>query len=182
MGGGWVFSLFGHRRRTTKLAVDGARKLYIPELLYRRMLNHCQEERPLEACGLLVGVGEHAVSAYATDNEHRSPVLYKVDDRQLLQVFHEVQAEKQEIIAIYHSHVRSAPIPSRTDIEQATWPEAFYLIISLAHRRPQVRAWRIVDQQVTEHQVVVQRGAAGTWHDLRRAVQAAEQVRHSDMP
>lgn len=158
------------------------RKLYLPEDLYRRMLNHCQEERPLEACGLLVGVGDHVTDAYATDNEHRSPVLYRVDDRQLLQVVQEAQQQKQEIVAIYHSHVQSAPVPSRTDIEQATWPEAFYVIISLAHRRPEVRVWRIVDHQVTQHPLVVVKGASGRWHDLRQAVQAVGQERHRSVP
>lgn len=162
---------------------DGQRKLYIPELLYRRMINQCQEEKPLEACGLLVGVGGEVVSAYATDNEHRSPVIYKVDDRQLLQVFRDIRSEKQEIIGIYHSHVRTEPIPSRTDIDQATWPEAFYVIVGLAHKRPQVRAWRIVDGQVTEHQVVIRKEAPGTWHDLRQAVQAkTDPPMRSDIP
>lgn len=164
-----------------KLPASGQRKLYIPEMLYRRMLNHCKEERPLEACGLLTGVGQHVVSAYAADNEYRSPVLYKVDDRQLLHVVEKAHSEKQEIVAIYHSHVRSAPIPSRTDIEQATWPEAYYIIVSLAHRLPLVRVWRIVDQQVTEAQIVVQRDASGQWHDLRQAVQAAGQGLHREM-
>lgn len=177
-----MFALFGRKKRTTKLAVDGQRKLYIPELLYRKMVNHCREERPLEACGLLTGVGDQVVAAYATDNEYRSPVLYKVDDRQLLKVVGEAHNQKQEIVAIYHSHIRSAPIPSQTDIKQATWPEAFYLIVSLAHRMPQVRAWRIVDQQVTEHPVVIQRGTSGDWHDLRQAVQATEQLRQRDIP
>jgi proteasome lid subunit RPN8/RPN11 len=167
-----VFSLFG-RKASLRIGPEGSgqRKLYIPELLYRRMINHCQEEKPLEACGLLVGEGGQVVSAYATDNEHRSPVIYKVDDRQLLQVFRDIRSEKHEIIGIYHSHVRTEPIPSRTDIEQATWPEAFYLIVSLKPQRPQVRAWRIVDRQVTEHLVVVQKEPGGAWHDLRRAVQ-----------
>jgi len=136
------------------------------------MINHCQEERPLEACGLMVGAVDQVVAAYATDNQHRSPVVYKVDDRQLLQVFREIRDDKHEIIAIYHSHVNTEAFPSRTDIDQATWPEAYYLIVSLAHRIPKVRAWRLVDGQSTEHQVVVSPVATGAWKDLRRAAQA----------
>jgi len=177
-----VFARFGWKRKAWGPAVIQRRKLYIPEDLYRRMLNHCQEERPLEACGLLVGVGDHVTAGYATDNEHRSPVLYRVDDRQLFYVVHKAQEEKQEIVAIYHSHVWSAPVPSRTDIQQATWPEAFYVIVSLAHREPQVRVWRIVDHQVTEHPLVVVPGASGQWHDLRQAVRAAAQERYRNVP
>lgn len=182
-GGGWVFSLFDRKKRTAAPPAEGQRKLYIPESLYRRLLNQCREEVPLEACGLLVGAGDRVEAAYATDNEHRSPVIYKVDDRQLLRVFQDLRTEKQEIIGIYHSHVKSEAVPSRTDIDQATWPEAYYVIVSLAGRRPQVRAWRIIDRHVTEHRVVVHKEFAGMWHDLRQAVRSSEesQVRR-DIP
>ncbi|HEY3365837.1 MAG TPA: M67 family metallopeptidase [Symbiobacteriaceae bacterium] len=163
-----MFWLFGKRKSTTPLFGPG--KLHIPETLYRRMINHCNEERPLEACGLLMGQGGQTLSAYATDNQHRSPVIYKVDEHQLLEALHDIRSEQHGLIGIYHSHVKTAPVPSRTDIGQAYWPEVFYVIVSLAHRRPQVRAWRIVDGHVTEHQVVIQKLASGKWHDLRRAV------------
>lgn len=168
-----MFSWFGKKKEADARSLHGRKKIYIPETLYRRMINHCYEERPLEACGLLGGVSGHVESGFATDNAHRSPVLYKVDDLQLLQAFKEIQGARQEIIGIYHSHVKTAPVPSLTDIEQATFPEASYLIVSLAHRRPLVRAWQIVDRQVTEQQVVIVREAPGAWRDLRQAVRAA---------
>lgn len=182
--GGWVFSFFSSKKRRSNTGQTRRRRLYIPEIIYRRIINQCMEERPLEACGLLVGASGHVTAAYATDNEHRSPILYKVDERQLWQVLRESENRKQELVAIYHSHVKTEPVPSRTDIAQANWPEAFYLIISLAQHRPHMRAWRIVDGQVTEHQVVVQKEVPGAWADLRQAVQraAAEPERHSDIP
>lgn len=163
-----MFWLFGKKQSPSRPFGPG--KLHIPETLYRRMINHCYEEKPLEACGLLVGMGGHTLSAYATDNQHRSPIVYKVDERQLLEALESIQNEKHGLIAIYHSHVKSPPVPSRTDIEQAYWPEVYYVIVSLAHRRPEVRAWRIVDGRVTEHQVVVDRLSRGVWRDLRQAV------------
>ncbi|HYF95082.1 MAG TPA: M67 family metallopeptidase [Symbiobacteriaceae bacterium] len=165
-----MFSLFG-RKKATRNALSGRRKLFIPEVLYRKMINQCLEERPLEACGLFGGARGHVTMALATDNAERSPILYRVDERQLIQAHREIQAYKQEIIGIYHSHVKTDPVPSLTDIEGATFPEAFYVIVSLAHRRPVVRAWQIVDRQVTEHAVVIQKELPGTWRDLRAAVQ-----------
>nr|PZN73827.1 MAG: hypothetical protein DIU55_02150 [Bacillota bacterium] len=149
------------------------RRLFIPENVYRRMVNHCYEERPLEACGLLVGVAGQVFAGYATDNAARSPVLYRVDDHQLIATAEAAERRGWEITAIYHSHVESDPVPSRTDIAQATWPEAFYLIISLRGKRPRARAWRIVDGQVSEHRIVIVRHYDGEWHDLRRAVRSA---------
>ncbi|HWI66472.1 MAG TPA: M67 family metallopeptidase [Symbiobacteriaceae bacterium] len=166
-----MFSLFGRKKQAGDAALAGRRKLYIPEVLYRRMINQCLEERPLEACGLFGGASGHVTMALATDNAERSPILYRVDERQLIAAHREIQAAKQEIIGIYHSHVKTDPVPSLTDIEQATFPEAFYVIVSLAHRRPLVRAWQIVDRHVTEHQVIIQKDLPGTWRDLRAAVQ-----------
>ncbi len=183
VGGGGLFSWFTRKRNPADHDADGRRRLFIPEDLYRRMILHCREEKPLEACGLLVGEAGHVVAGYATDNQHRSPVLYKVDDLQLLDVDREIRSTRQEIIAIYHSHVVTDPIPSRTDIQQATWPEAFYVIVSLKEKRARARAWRIVDGQVTEHPIVVQKHLTGQWKDLRKAVrQAAESSTETDIP
>jgi len=168
-----VFSLFGKKKRPEGPSLDGRRRLCVPEMLYKRIINHCGEEKPLEACGLLVGVGSHVVGAYATDNQHRSPVVYQADERQVLQVLRECQSNRQDLIGIYHSHVRTPAEPSQTDIDQATWPEAYYVIVSLAGRRPVMRAWRIIDRHVTEHPVLVMKETAGQWHDLRAAVRAA---------
>jgi [CysO sulfur-carrier protein]-S-L-cysteine hydrolase len=55
-----------------------------------------------------------------------------------------------ELGAIYHSHTRSAPEPSQTDINLAFYPEALYVIVGLKGPEPDVRAWRIVDGAVSE--------------------------------
>lgn len=164
-----MFGWFSRKKSTPSQALP-RRKLYLPENLYRRMINHCYEERPLEACGLFGGVAGHAELGFACDNAHRSPRIYQIDDRQMVEAWGVIQGARQEIIAIYHSHVETDPVPSQTDIDQATFPEAFYIIVSLKGRRPKVQAWQIVDRQVTEHQVVIQRHLDGAWRDLRQAV------------
>ena len=53
--------------------------------------------------------------------------------------------------AIYHSHTRSAAYPSQTDINLALWPDALYIIVSLAEAdAPDVKAFAIVDRKVNE--------------------------------
>ena len=51
---------------------------------------------------------------------------------------------------IVHSHVASAPAPSATDVGLAQYPDAVYLICSLATEPPQVRGWTIRDGAVGE--------------------------------
>jgi len=59
--------------------------------------------------------------------------------------------------AIVHSHVRSPARPSPTDVGLAFYPDALYVLVSLAEDQADpvtgaecVRAWRIVDGQVFE--------------------------------
>lgn len=146
-------------------------RLFIPERILRRVVEHCLEERPLEACGILVGQAGSVTRGYATDNKLRSPILYEVDERQLFQVLRELQTGREEVVAIYHSHTETGPEPSRTDIEKAHWTEAFYVIVSLKPPKPRVRAYRIVDKQVhpVEIGVLKDDGGPTEWKDLRRA-------------
>ena len=44
----------------------------------------------------------------------------------------------------------SPAYPSRTDAEQAFWPEAVYVIVSLAGGDADVRGFRIHDMAITE--------------------------------
>lgn len=148
--------------------VKPQRSFGLPERLYRKMIAHCLEEKPLEACGILLGAGDRAEKGYALDNELRSPVLYRVDQVQMLTVLNEAEQERRNLVAIYHSHVKTAPIPSETDIKIAYWPEAYYLIVSLALREPQVAVYRIVDGQVTQHPLRILPDPGGDWRDLRR--------------
>ncbi len=56
-----------------------------------------------------------------------------------------------ELGAIYHSHTRSAPYPSQTDINLAFYPESLYVIVGVQDRAaPEVRAYWILDGQVAE--------------------------------
>ena len=58
---------------------------------------------------------------------------------------------------IVHSHTHTPAVPSPTDIGLAFYPDALYLLVSLADDQadvatgePGVRAWRILDGEVFE--------------------------------
>ena len=61
----------------------------------------------------------------------------------------------RQLGAIYHSHTRSAPYPSQTDINLAFYPEALYVIVGVAGDDPDVRAFRIVGGEVSEQPLEV---------------------------
>jgi proteasome lid subunit RPN8/RPN11 len=123
-------------------------------VLYKEIVEHGLREFPNEACGLLAGRDGQAVRFYPMRNADASPVTYRLDPREQLRVFEELEREGLELFGIVHSHTHSEPYPSETDRRQAFYPESLYLILGLADReRPVLRAFRIVEGEVTEEEL-----------------------------
>jgi proteasome lid subunit RPN8/RPN11 len=110
---------------------------------------------PNEAVGLLVGA-EGPERYVAMRNASASPYRYSIDDDEKLRTWVDVESRGEEVVAIVHSHVASPAEPSKTDIELAYFPEALYLICSLANPdQPDIRAWSIVEGTVSEVALVL---------------------------
>ena len=120
------------------------------------MVAHAREELPNEACGIVAGKDGAAVKLFRARNAEASPYRYSVDPQDLFGVFKECEENGWEFLAIYHSHVASEAYPSATDVRLAFWPEAFYVLVSLMDPdAPVVRAFRILDGQVSEEEMRV---------------------------
>jgi [CysO sulfur-carrier protein]-S-L-cysteine hydrolase len=105
---------------------------------------HARAEFPNECCGMLAGEGGRAVRQYRAKNTEASPFMYVMEPREQLRIMDEIDERGLDLLAIYHSHTRSAAYPSRTDVELAFFPTALYLIVSIADRdAPEIRAFRI---------------------------------------
>ena len=89
------------------------------------------------------------------ENARRSPLAYEIAPQELLRVHERLDEDGLEVGAIYHSHTRTKPEPSQTDINLAFYPEALYIIIGLAGADPDVRAFRIVDGRVSPAELEV---------------------------
>ena len=81
-----------------------------------------------------------------------SPLKFEIDPKELLGLYLGIEAEGQALGAIYHSHVRSRPYPSQTDINfAASWPGVEWIIVGLAAgAEPEVRSYLIEDGSVRE--------------------------------
>ncbi len=96
-----------------------------------------QAEYPNEACGIVIGSGVVAEGGEALRyvpcrNEAASPYRYVIDSQEALRLSIEADDAGQEFWAIVHSHVRSPAVPSPTDVGLAFWPDALYILVSLA--------------------------------------------------
>ncbi len=128
----------------------------IPRKLRDAMVSHALEEDPNECCGLLSKRDGTLVGHYRMQNAEQSPYRYSMDGKELLLTLREIEDGGAELHVIYHSHTHSPAYPSATDIRLATWPDAYYLLVSLEDRDdPDVRIFRIVDGEVTEEPVLI---------------------------
>lgn len=108
------------------------------------MIAHAREDMPNECCGLIAGHGDQAERVIRMTNSQPSPFLYVMDPREQLRLMEEIEDAGDDLVAIYHSHTRSAAYPSRTDVDMAFYSEPLYVIVSLADRdAPDIRAFRL---------------------------------------
>jgi [CysO sulfur-carrier protein]-S-L-cysteine hydrolase len=135
--------------------------------IIEQLIEHARNEYPNEACGLIIGDRSAAedgrpVRFVPTRNAAASPYRYEIDSKDLLRLTMETDEVDEVFWAIVHSHVKSEARPSPTDIGLAFYPDALYIVVSLAadgaHNggsaaataASMVRAWRIVEGQVYE--------------------------------
>jgi proteasome lid subunit RPN8/RPN11 len=115
------------------------------------MVAHAREEAPNECCGLVASSNGDAVRVYRAANAEHSPVKYVVDPRDQIRIQNDIDRNGWDLGAIYHSHTRTEPFPSQTDVNLArNWPDPLYVIVGVAGDDTDVRAFRIVDGTVTE--------------------------------
>jgi proteasome lid subunit RPN8/RPN11 len=121
-------------------------RLRLPQSLYEGMLAQARAERPLECCGLLAGViGEDGSGVvqerYPLVNAAASPVEFLSSPESMFAAHKDMWRRNLEMLAVYHSHPTSAPVPSKKDLAQSSGPGIVNLIISLTTEPPTVRCW-----------------------------------------
>lgn len=100
----------------------------------------CEAAYPLEACGVLLGLGdgEHVpwrvTRLKAAPNEHGDDHRSHYLVAPAVQLCAELEAQQvgEEVVGYYHSHPDCEALPSDCDREQA-WPGYLYLICSVVN-------------------------------------------------
>ncbi len=129
----------------------------ISQALLDELLAHVVEDPRNEICGVVaVEPGgapgaSVAVAVHRAANLHASPLRFEIEPMELYRLNEEIDGRGQQIGAIYHSHVRSDPCPSQTDINYSKgWPGVEWVIVGLAGETPEARSYLIEDGQVRE--------------------------------
>ena len=128
----------------------------IPAAMRDEIVAHARAGLPNEACGIIAGLDDRAERFFPAQPDEPSPYYYRIESRDQIRIMNEIDDAGLDLIGIYHSHVSSPAYPSRTDAEQAFWPDAVYLIVSLAGGNAELRGYRIADLEVTEEPVTIE--------------------------
>ena len=129
--------------------------MQIDRALLEQIVAQARAEAPNECCGIIASREGKAVSVHPARNTAASPLRYEMDGMEQYRIQTAIEDAGHDLGAIYHSHTRTAPYPSQTDINLAFYPEALYLIVGVAGEEPDVRAFRIVEGEVSEQPLEV---------------------------
>ena len=128
----------------------------IPRLIIDEMVSHAKAEFPIECCGLLAGRDQEVTRFYKLTNKDRSSNTYLMDSKEQFEAFKEFREKDIDLLAIYHSHIRSRAYPSKTDVRLAYYPDPHYIIISLEDiKNIDIKAFKINEEIITEGEIKV---------------------------
>ncbi len=125
-------------------------------VFYKEIVEQALREFPNECCGLIAAAGGVPVKAFQMRNADASPVTYRLEGKEQLKVFDEIEEQGLDLWAIYHSHTHSEAYPSETDRRLAFYPDARYILVSLVDREdPEIRSFFIRDGEVEEEELSI---------------------------
>jgi [CysO sulfur-carrier protein]-S-L-cysteine hydrolase len=141
-------------------AHPGPASVHVPPAIVEAIVEHARAEDPNEACGLVIGDraaadGGRPLRFEPTRNRAASPYRYEIHPDDLLRLTIATDDADQVFWAIVHSHVRSPAFPSPTDVGLALYPDALYVLVSLAEDEPALGAFRIVDGTIHPVELLV---------------------------
>ena len=128
-------------------------EINLPRKLTQQLLHLAQISPDVEICGL-IGAGPDGLplSCYPVSNCAETPHnRFLLDASQQIAALKHMREKGETLFAIYHSHPKAPATPSAADIEQATYPEAIHLIISLDTKGVlELRAFRFAEKSIQE--------------------------------
>ena len=129
----------------------------ISQDLVDEMVAHAREDLPNECCGLVGGVDGEANVVIRVKNSAGSSLRYEMDPQEQYDALKAIEDGGGELLAIYHSHTKSAAYPSQTDVNQAVaWPDQVYLIVSLQDRdAPDVKGYLLKGLKIADAEVSI---------------------------
>jgi proteasome lid subunit RPN8/RPN11 len=125
-------------------------QVHLPITLVNKILTHAQHEPESEVCGLIGAREGSPDTVYPIANVAATPEkLFAMEPSAQIEAMRQMRESGEELFAIYHSHPHAPAQPSARDLEEAAYPKALYLIVSLDTKGVlEMRGFRLHDGQV----------------------------------
>jgi len=108
------------------------KEIRIPRPLVNRLLHYAQTSPDLEVCGLVGAKNGVPGNCYPVKNAAATPDRrFQMDPSEQIEAMRKMRERGEELFAIFHSHPAAPAEPSAADLEQAAYPDALYIVISL---------------------------------------------------
>lgn len=125
--------------------------MQIAPALLEQIVEHARRDTSEECCGVVASRDGVAVAVHEFENLAHDKRRFEIDGLALLKLTDELEDRGEELGAIYHSHLMSAPEPSQTDLNfGAHWPGVEWIIVGLKDPEPLVQSWLIEDGDYRE--------------------------------
>ncbi len=132
-------------------------QIHFPRPLVNQILQQAQRAGDSEVCGLVSARDGQPTRCYpvantATRPEHR----FLMDPQQQIEALRQMRERGETLFAIYHSHPDAPALPSATDLREAAYPDALYIIVSLATEGTlEMRGFRLQDGAIEHVDLIV---------------------------
>jgi proteasome lid subunit RPN8/RPN11 len=118
--------------------------LTVEENVFRAMSAAARRVAPLEACGLVAGVGNRAIRFFEMTNADASADHFSLKPEEQFAAVKAMRRDGLKMLAIWHSHPTTPARMSAEDLRLAYTPDVIYLILSLAHPgHPDLRGYAV---------------------------------------
>lgn len=141
---------------------DKPAKLAINSDVCEQMVTAARSAAPLEACGLLGGVGDRVTKCYVLKNADASPEHFSMLPEEQFATVKDMRASGLKMLGIWHSHPASPARMSQEDLRLAYTPDVAYVIVSLAEsNKPVIRSFVVRDDMSVEIPTFIEREVEG---------------------
>ncbi len=131
--------------------------IVLPVDIVEDLIAHAVEHAPIEACGLLAGVGSVVQELYRLTNTDASAEHFSLDPKEQFAAVKDMRASGTEMLAVYHSHPATPARMSDEDLRMALTPGIRYVIVSLADpAQPVIKSFTIEEGAPVEAPVLIQ--------------------------
>lgn len=129
---------------------------------YNKILEHCKEGLPNEACGLIGGIkdgdNKYIKKVYLLTNIDASREHFSMDPKEQLAAVKDMRANGYVLLGNFHSHPESPSRPSEEDKRLAYDTKVDYMILSLMDMENPVLNSFLIDEEknVTKDELIIE--------------------------